>query len=1354
MAAALSASLYVVLHLLLTGVRAATLSCWNLITFSVDNHPLARFAMEATTAVATGLLARWQLSRTRRDHERAVESVTATWSDVNLGIGDPVPLHRPVETTTPPRRRDAPAVPRERLPTPARGTPPVVAPNPGPAPAPPEKPKASWPRRPALTQVRGDVGTSTRRNALRSAALSLAHSQAPPAAASATVRGANPLHRRHPVETEHAAQRHQLPSTASREAATRHDRNGVPAPPAGAAVAATQGASQSSAGQGKTESEAREERTMSGGDGGERASRLSSRRATRRGAWNIGTANVRFKSSPAEFAVMAEAHNLDIVALTEVNVARSTDCTNFGSRVLWQGFGQGTVRGVGWCVRSGPGAPRVIDTKWYGPRVSTLVTRWRSTTVTFVGLYGPATDDHEACEAFREALDTALAAVRGRPVLLGDSNAHVGFRHGDNNCPQPSRWFLDFLEEEDLVLANFDTGLVKRRRATFVTSRLSGTGSKRKPRVLDVIATPRRFREAVRGTRPVRMLLEGADHRLVRARFRPTWRKDSHTEERDPPPAPAGPGPVGDAWKRLTEAYTAVEQERASPYRVEWATDEVRAAISAKAAAYKAHCELGTAQSRRAYVKARREANRTLRRATREYWDLWATAVEDDVNAGRTSNAYKRLRPKYKPRATKMPSDDIAGCRGHFANLLGPPPLPPQGDGRWDQLPCAAARDIDDSVPDDEEVEKALRALTDSAPGRDRMRAGTLKLVPSDVAKLVRECWRTRTIPPAFQEAVLVALPKKPGASAWTDHRGITLLCVPSKVLARVMLARLKAVELLPEQCGFTAGSSTADAVAAVKTMVDEGRRCGVPLVFTFVDLTKAYDTIPRELVWNTLRRIGAGPTLIGLLQAMYEDRIYVRSGAVMSPTPFSSTQGVRQGCLLSPLLFNLVFDRVLRALQTEMPGVRFGVRFERFRAYADDLVLISGTRAQAQRDVDAMQRIFDVAGLTLSTGKTCVMQLDVQQSSEPQAAEGVLRTPDGDEYVVPEKRNDGTWGCPATGCTKSYARREGVTHHVRDAHAITAVVLEKPPVRKRVYDVVWQDGTTHCGTCGKTGPSSTIQAHCKAKDHTRWSWVRADGKPIRCGGNGAPTTTRAEIRRRDKEAAGVLATEPEPEVITARDPSGNRVALANVSEFKYLGRVIANRGNDEVAVFARIRDAGNAANAIFHRGRLRKASKKTRLRVYQAIVHAKLVYCAETWVLTDRARRGLDAFQQKWLRRLTGCTPSRDGTALKFPPRAEVLKAANAERLSDQIDVQRLRFFGHTMRRPSAVKGSLLPDGRVGFRQSLTLQGQLRQLAAEAGAPTDEQALFEAALDRQRWRGLVSTLRQRRHDAAHAPAA
>jgi hypothetical protein len=216
---------------------------------------------------------------------------------------------------------------------------------------------------------------------------------------------------------------------------------------------------------------------------------------------------------------------------------------------------------------------------------------------------------------------------------------------------------------------------------------------------------------------------------------------------------------------------------------------------------------------------------------------------------------------------------------------------------------------IDDGDPTDDEVLDALDELHDTAPGIDGLRAKELQEgdeLRKRVVDLVRCCWAHGEVPRDFKQALLVTLPKKGNAVTWDDHRGITLLSVAGKVLARLLLRRARGAPLSAWQHGFRRANSCNEAALTLKLAMQEARRIGLPAAFTFVDLTKAYDSVPRELLWETAELRGFGPRAMRIMKALYEDEVFVKLGKERTKEPFSTAIGVRQGCLLSPVVVQL----------------------------------------------------------------------------------------------------------------------------------------------------------------------------------------------------------------------------------------------------------------------------------------------------------------------------------------------------------------------------------------------------------------------------------------------------------------
>ena len=111
--------------------------------------------------------------------------------------------------------------------------------------------------------------------------------------------------------------------------------------------------------------------------------------------------------------------------------------------------------------------------------------------------------------------------------------------------------------------------------------------------------------------------------------------------------------------------------------------------------------------------------------------------------------------------------------------------------------------------------------------------------------------WDSRSVPQDFKDASLVHIYKRKGDRAICDnHRGISLLCIAGKILARIMLNLLAhhiADIVLPEsQCGFRAGRGTTDMIFAMRQIQEKCREQNQDLYMVFIDLTKAFDSVNR----------------------------------------------------------------------------------------------------------------------------------------------------------------------------------------------------------------------------------------------------------------------------------------------------------------------------------------------------------------------------------------------------------------------------------------------------------------------------------------------------------------------------
>ena len=172
--------------------------------------------------------------------------------------------------------------------------------------------------------------------------------------------------------------------------------------------------------------------------------------------------------------------------------------------------------------------------------------------------------------------------------------------------------------------------------------------------------------------------------------------------------------------------------------------------------------------------------------------------------------------------------------------------------------------------------------------------------------------------------------------------RGIKLLHQVMKILERVLEKRIRERVTLDEmQFGFRSGRGMIDAIFIVRQMQEKFLAKKKELWMAFVDLEKAFDRVPREIVWWALRVVGVDEWIVKAIQAMYDGATTAVRLRDRESKEFGVKVGVHQGFVLSPLLFiHCPGNTIPRELRCGLPWELL---------YADDLDLM------AESDLDLM---------------------------------------------------------------------------------------------------------------------------------------------------------------------------------------------------------------------------------------------------------------------------------------------------------------------------------------------------------------------------------------------------------------
>ena len=149
--------------------------------------------------------------------------------------------------------------------------------------------------------------------------------------------------------------------------------------------------------------------------------------------------------------------------------------------------------------------------------------------------------------------------------------------------------------------------------------------------------------------------------------------------------------------------------------------------------------------------------------------------------------------------------------------------------------------------------------------------------------------------------------------------------------------------ELPDVQAGFRKGRGTRDQIANICWIMEKAREFQKNIYFSFIDYAKAFDCVHHNKLWKILKEMGIPNHLTCLLRSLYAGQeAIVRTGHVTTDW-FQIGKGVRQGCILSPYLFNLYGDYTMRnaGLDEAQAGIKIAGRNINNLRYADDTTLM-----------------------------------------------------------------------------------------------------------------------------------------------------------------------------------------------------------------------------------------------------------------------------------------------------------------------------------------------------------------------------------------------------------------------------
>ena len=771
---------------------------------------------------------------------------------------------------------------------------------------------------------------------------------------------------------------------------------------------------------------------------------------------NISTLNIRTLSCDIKLANSiqeARKQNIDILALQETR-RLGHDTLDFDSgdikgwQFVWSGFKRKLEAGVAFILA--PHVKLVDSHVHYEARILSVRVIIHGLCLTLTCSYAPtdcSTDSSKTIfyRELRKANTEMLKYNRFKSINLGDFNATIGMDSknsgawdeilGYNNSSivktNPNgESFLKFCSEKKFKIINSIFRTKRIHRGTWLHK---PTGQVKR---LDYIVTRKyisRFITSCRAFRSSSSLFD-TDHYMVRMTLRyPTTFKKLFRPISTPKPSAKPIVSVLHQDKHTAQLYSDHLDSKLDPDNIPTDLDELCQHISTsilesvdticpKSTTSKSSPPWENSDLQELMAKLRDEPkNSALQTEIREKRKLLKNQYyyekAQDINSAAEARQVEKEFHLAKSYAMHKPSPKIDISKEkltkhfekHFSerDLELPPEL--ANPNNFEYLKDSPIK-VNEEPPTLEEIQEASKTFKNNKSfGTDNVPPEGVKYSSSKhlfiyLTMLISLIWQI-AIPKSWLVLKIVCLYKKGLKSLAENYRALSIGSNLSKLVPRIILNRLQDTyehNISEAQFGFRKGRSTSDAIFIIKNVIE--KHTG-PLVLIFVDLTAAYDHIPREFLFRVLEFRTGAKILIYILRKLYDGTTAYIAG---TKTHFDLLVGCRQGGLESPTLFNYYFDFVLKVCAEEIDrkfpngwGLSFdyripgectnreqrsqkkmhGTEFIKWLLYADDLVLFCPDIFQAQEIIKIMNGVCKRFGLTISFKKTKVMQFNTNTS-------------------------------------------------------------------------------------------------------------------------------------------------------------------------------------------------------------------------------------------------------------------------------------------------------------------------------------------------------------------------------------
>lgn len=652
--------------------------------------------------------------------------------------------------------------------------------------------------------------------------------------------------------------------------------------------------------------------------------------------------------------------------------------------------------------------------------------------ITVIAAYAPSDDERkDTKQEFFEKIDETLTEIGNNRevIMLGDFNSRTG-REKNNNVVGPfgeetindnGRSLIHLCETHNLKINN---GFYKHKDI----HRYTWTQNTRNLKsIIDYVISEQKTALQWNDVRVLRGVTCGSDHHLVRAKVVFPFKKvnkDRDVEKPDNLETIELPKYNLDSFgnestrqlyqrrldEKLTNAQTptfteiyeniitslheaakeAIGTQKNKISKKVWWNDEIEMLVQQKRQNYLKWLNTKKAEDQQAYKETKRQLRRLISAEKNRVWDKKCQEISTYIGGRKCSEVWRFIGN------VKNPGKDRAHIQiikpeewnEHYKKLLQ--------ETRQEYLNESTTQGIhiqgEEVKIQMDTVKKAVMGLKNgkaSGPEgvyAEMLKNGTQKLFEM-LTYIINKCLNGHPVPEQWKVAYISSIYKKGDKKKCNNYRGISVTSTMSRLYGRILRDLIEndiKENEEEEQSGFRAGRSCTDNIFCLKQIIEKRTARNIETHITFVDLQKAYDTVPISKLWKVLEQSNINHTYIHALQELYKDsKSRVKVGKYVTQE-FLVNKGLRQGCCVSPTLFKIYVAAALKKWKRKVHGmgIQLNDRCMYTLQFADDQVVIANDKYDMQYMMRKLIAEYAEWGLSVNIEKTQYLCIGTEPST------------------------------------------------------------------------------------------------------------------------------------------------------------------------------------------------------------------------------------------------------------------------------------------------------------------------------------------------------------------------------------